>query len=453
MKLLISLPYEASTNNYSKYFPFPLALMKYKKEGDELIDLNNMCYGIKKEEKYAILDKYLEVVNESDYDEYYVGVGDYAPDGDKYEYFEYFLERVSKPVQLLGPYCVFEDRIKNFENATIKEAYTDTYGVMIPDEMLLEYPDADKVLRATMRISNGCPRKCAMCPVPILHDGKYKMEGIDTSIAMIKEYYDKGVKLMVFIDDNMGVNKKKFKKFLQEIKAQNFKGMKFISLEGFETYMFEDEEICQLMKETRWMNIKTGMENINEEFLAKINKYYDDHTVIIRAMENIRKYKLDVSVYYLIGLDETEEVVMDNIRFISKYRLGVRVNILRPYENGLLDFNTFERKMEMKRMKHLSSLCYGVSWIATNHDIDIFEEGAFEKALDKCKLECTIEDGIITFTGKVYVGFKTSKLIKVLTYMLEQKHGKVKRIEDNKERIVFEVQKEVKVQEVDDLFE
>jgi hypothetical protein len=270
---------------------------------------------------------------------------------------------------------------------------------------------------------------------------------------MIKEYYDMGVRLITFIDDNMGVNKKKFKQFLQDIKALNLKGMKFISLEGFETYMFEDEEICWLLKETKWQNIKTGMENINENFLKKVNKYYDDHQVIVRAMENVRKYNLDVSVYYLIGLDETEDIVMENIRFISKYRLGVRVNILRPYENGLLDFNSFQRKMNMKTMKHLSSLCYAVSWIATNHDVDIFEEGAFEKALDKCELEYINKDSIITFTGKVYIGFKTSKLIKVLTYMLEQKYGKIKRIEDNRERIVFEIQKEVKTQIVDDLFE
>jgi hypothetical protein len=135
-KMLISLPYEASTNNYSKYFPFPLALLKYQEQGDCLVDINWMCYDKKKEEKYAILDAQLEIINEDHrYDEYYVQVGDYAPDGDKYEYFEYFLERVTKPVKLIGPYCVFKDRIAKFPNATIKEEYTNTYGVMIPKEI------------------------------------------------------------------------------------------------------------------------------------------------------------------------------------------------------------------------------------------------------------------------------------------------------------------------------
>jgi radical SAM superfamily enzyme YgiQ (UPF0313 family) len=451
-KLLLSLPYEASTNKYSRYFPFPLALLKYKEEGDELIDLNLMCYDIKKEEKYKILDEYLEKLNSSEYDEYFVQVGDYAPDADKYEYFEYFLERFEKPCKLIGPYAMFKDRHTKFENISVKEIYTNTYGVMIPEAMLPLYPDGNKILRATMRISNGCPRKCAFCPVPIIHDGKYKMEDIDESVTMIEQYYNMGVKLIVFIDDNMGVNKRKFKKFLQTIKDKNFKGLKFISLEGFETYMFEDEEICQLLKDTKWLNIKTGMENINEDFLAKVNKYYDDHSVIVRAMENIRKHKLDVSVYYLIGLDETEDVVMDNIRFIAKYRLGVRVNILRPYENGLLDFKSFERKMTPKKMKEMSSLTYAVSWLGTQHDIDLFEENALEKILEKAKLNMTINENEIIFTGKVWIGFKTSKLIKCLAYLLNDIHGEVKRLRNDKKEIVFEIIKQT-TQDVEDLFE
>jgi hypothetical protein len=170
-------------------------------------------------------------------------------------------------------------------------------------------------------------------------------------------------------------------------------------------------------------------------------------------MNNINKYKLDVSVYFLIGLDESEEVVMQNVRFLSKYRLGVRVNILRPYEGGLLDFSQFERKMEMKTMKHLSSLAYAVSWVGTNHKIDIFEDDALEQVLDKCKLEMSENDDTITFTGKVYIGFKTSKLIKILTYLLEEKHGKVKRIKDDKEEIIYNIIKEKNTDDIEDLFE
>jgi len=442
-KCLISLPYIASTNNYSKYFPFPLALLKYMKQGDDLFDLNLLAYQKKKEEVYAIIDNF---INSSDkfeqYDEILVQVGDYAPDGDKYEFFEYFLERFKHPVKLLGPYCIFEKRIARYKFSTIKELYTNTYGVMIPEEMIMQYPNADNVKRTTMRLSNGCPRGCKMCPVPIIHSKKYKMEAIEPSLKMVQEYYDMGVRLITFIDDNIGVNIKKFKKFLQQLKEMNLKGMKFVSLEGFETYMFQDEEICQLLKDTKWLNIKTGMENINEDFLKKIDKYYTNHAVIVKAMENIRKYKLDVSVYFLIGLDETADVVMDNIRFLSKYRLGVRVNILRPYENGLLDFNSFTRKMEMKTMKHLSSLAYAVSWLGTNHDIDMFDENAFEQVLEKCKLKCTIEGNLIIFTGKVYIGFKTSKLIKVLTYLLNQKYTEIKRFKDDKQKIIYKIIKQ-----------
>ena len=181
------------------------------------------------------------------------------------------------------------------------------------------------------------------------------------------------------------------------------------------------------------------MENINEDFLRKIGKYYNDHSVTIKAMENIEKYKLNVGVYLLMGLDETEDVVMDNIKFLAKYHLGARINILRPYENSGLDFDTLERKMDMKTMRSLKSFAYAVSWLVTEKKINLFADDAFERVLEKLKLEYTVDDNIIRFTGKVYIGFKTSKLIKVLAYLLENKYSKVKKIKEDKTEIVFEI--------------
>jgi sulfur relay (sulfurtransferase) DsrC/TusE family protein len=396
--LFVSLPYIASTNNYDKYFPYPMDYLKLKKEGDELIDGNLQAYYQTKDEIYRISDRLIKSINETDHDNVFVIAGNYAPDADKGEFFEYILERITKDIQISGPYTLNETKLKEISKLTGNKMtpvpYVDTYGVEIPDEMIDAYPGDKK--RVTMRISVGCARSCSYCPVVPIHNKRYKFHDIEPVMEQIKNYYERGVRLVVFIDDNMSLHKK------------------------------------------------------NEEFLKKVNKYYTSFKVIEKAMENINKYKLDISVYFLIGLDETEEVVMDNIRFISKYRLGVRVNILRPYENGLLDFGSFERKMEMKRMKHLSSLAYGVSWLGTNHDIDMFEDNALEQVLNKCKLTMTQDGDIITFTGKVYIGFKTSKLIKVLTYLLEQKYGEVKRIKDDKEEIVFEVIKPA--EDISDLF-
>ena len=63
------------------------------------------------------------------------------------------------------------------------------------------------------------------------------------------------------------------------------------------------------MKELRFVDIKIGMENIKEDFLKKIDKYYDDFSQVETAMVNIRKSKIDATVYLLMGLDETAEDV------------------------------------------------------------------------------------------------------------------------------------------------
>jgi hypothetical protein len=452
--LYVSLPYNAATNDYDKYFPFPMDYLKLKKDGDELYDGNLEAYQKKKEEIYVISDKIINLINESD-KEIFLIAGNYAPDGDKGEWFDYILERIKKDVKMSGPYTLNASKLKDISIKTGYKIeiipYVSTEGVNIPDEMLQAYPHGDK-LKAAIRLSTGCVRSCFFCPTVQIHNRRYKVHSIDDTIAQIKDYYNRGVRLIVFIDDNISVVQKKFKEFLNKLKQENLKGMHFISLEGFETYIFEDEEICKLLKETHWDNIKTGMENINEDFLKKVNKYYTDHQVVVKAMENIQKYNLDVTVYLLIGLDETVEVVMDNIRFISKYHLGVRVNILRPYENGLLDFNSFQRKMDMTTMKHLSSLAYAASWLGTNYKIDMFEEDAMQKTLTRANINLNVIDDTFVFTGKVYIGFKTSKLIKLLTYWLEEKNGKVKRIKETKEEIIYQLVKDVVTENVEDLF-
>jgi lipoate synthase len=453
-KLFISLPYLASTNNYDKYFPFPMDYLKLRKDGDEIFDGNLESFGKKKEEIYKISDNIVEMIKNTKDKDIFIIAGNYAPDADKGEYFDYILNRINKDIEISGPYTLNTSKLKQIEknrNIKIKVIpYVDTSGVNIPDEMIERYPGDKK--RVTMRISVGCARSCAYCPVVPIHNKRYKFHEIEPVVEQIKKYYERGVRQVVFIDDNISLHKKKFKQLLQCLKKENFKGMRFISLEGLETYIFEDEDICQLLKETRWDNIKTGMENISEDFLKKVDKYYTSFEVIETAMENIQKYKLDVSVYFLIGLDETEEVVMENIKFLSKYHLGVRVNILRPYENGLLDFDSFERKMTPAKMKSLSSLAYAASWLGTNHKIDMFEEGSLEKILSKCKLELEEKEDTFRITGKVYIGFKTSKLIKVLQYVLSEIHGEVKRTVDNKEEIIFEKVKTEKFKNNLDLF-
>lgn len=447
-KLLISLPYDASTNNYVKYFPYPLELLKYKEEGDTLIDLNCEAFEKTKDAIYTLLDMHLDILNNKKFDECLVLCGNYGPDGDKYEYFEYFLNRFKHPVQLMGPYCIQEKRIKQLDaNITIKEAYTDTFGVMIPKDMLDSYPKekGKTTPRATMRVTNGCPRMCKMCPIPIIHKGHYKFENMDTSLKQVQQYYDMGVRLITFIDDNISVHQKKFIEFLRRLKALNLKGMRYISLEGFETHAFENDELCQLVKDLKFQNIKIGMENIKEDFLKKIGKYYTDHDVVVKSMENIKKYKLDVSVYFLLGLDESAEDVMDNLKFISKYKLGIRTNILRPYEGSKLYSEGFTRKLTERQLTHYSSLSYAVSWLGTGHDIDMFEDGAYEKVLETCKLVEHKENNIITFTGKVHIGFKTSKMIKVLHYLLEQKYPGIKKVSDDREKIVFQIVKNDRV--------
>ena len=163
-RLLVQLPYFASTNNYARYFPYPLNLMAIQKSGDILLDLNVKCFKKKKAEVYEILDIAAKVINRQytkNSFEIILNCGDYPPDADKNELFDYFLEKIdsgNKNVTITGTYAV--NKNINKKNVNVRYPLYDWRKVLIPIEMIEKYPTVGDKLKVNLNFSFGCPRKC-----------------------------------------------------------------------------------------------------------------------------------------------------------------------------------------------------------------------------------------------------------------------------------------------------
>ncbi len=443
-KLLIELPHTASTDKYDKYFPIPLHLLKMKSDGDELIDLNLLCYNKKNEEKYKIIDNLLERINtkQLNVENVIVCAGSYIPDADKRVFYEYFLDKINVPITLTGPYAdIFKKDILvkyRFKEFTLIPTDYDFDGFVLPLEIINEYPKVGNKLTVKMRIAQGCPRKCSMCPCPLIYNGHYKFYNIQKSLETIQYYYDNGVRFFNLIDDNLSCTPK-FITFLKELKKLNLKGSQFMCQEGFEVLSFHNEEFCQLIIDNNFVDIKLGIENVNEDFLEKINKYYNKFADIQKALDNIRKYNLDVKMYLLLGLDETREDVIENLKFISSSGFAVRCNIIRPYEGSELYKKGFERKLSDKELNSLKSFAHSISWLNETYKINFYAEDALKQFKERTKIGIKKDDDKIIITGKLYFGFKTSKFISVLSHLLEE-HFKItlKVLKKEKDEIIFQ---------------
>ena len=431
-RLLIQMQYDASTNKYPMSFPLPMLLLNIKQDGDELVDLILECKDKNKAGKFESVDNLLNKINTSwdTYSGVIVNMGEYPADADRYEYFEYFLDNIKVPIFVMGTYpTINRERVLSFNsslaesNISILETDFNITDVYIPDEYLESYPMVGGKKRAVMKITWGCPQHCKMCPVPALYNGKYKYCGVDGSVARVRDLYNRGVRFITFTDDNISSADKRFVKFMEKVKKENFKGLKLHSQEGFEVTAFSNEDFCRLLVETKWVTVKLGVENIKEDFLKKIGKYFFDFNSIDTAIKNIKKYNIKgVRFFFLIGLDETEEDVLENLKYFSKHHVELRTNIIRKYKNTELYDMNYTQKMTPATMRKLKSMAYAISWLSP-YKVDMFDKNALDKFITENGYTTTTKNDKLVIKGRTKFGFQTNRFKTALKCMYESKYN------------------------------
>lgn len=413
-RILIDLPYLASTNKYPKFFPYPLLLLRIKQQEDELLDYNLRCRGMPDRKIREKLDELIVSVSNDNRD-VVVGCGHYPADADKFTYFDYFLSRVGRSVAITGVYpAVMPDRMVRLHSKhSVLPTAWDIGDVDIPISMLHRYPKVGKHLRATVRATHGCPRKCGMCPVWLIYRKQFEFWPIDKTVDRIKRYYDQGVRYITFIDDNLSVSPK-FDRLLEALLAADLRGMSYLCQEGFEVTSFHRERMCELLQQVRFVDMKMAVENVNTDVLKQIDKYYTDFEVVEKSLANIEKYGLKVGIFFLLGLEHSDEGVLKNIRFIADRSLDVRVNIARPYEGNVI----VGKGIDPQRFKTYSSLAYAASWYARELGINIMKPDAIAQLIDKGYL-VQINDaaGTALISGRVDFWQMTSRFIRGLKWI------------------------------------
>jgi len=411
-RLLLDLPYRASTNNYPKFFPYPLLLMKIQRPGDELLDLNLKCRDMNVPDVKRELDGWVKALNE-DGREVVVSCGHFPADADKNMFFDYFLSKLSRPVVVTGVYpSVMMARVSELHGRhQVQTVDWDISDVEIPLEMIEQYPRVGKKLRASIRATHGCPRKCGMCPAWLIYRKSFRVWPIENTVSRIRKYYDEGVRFITFIDDNLTVSPK-FDVLLEQLAEENLKGMEYICQEGFEVTSFHRDRMCQLLKRVKFVDMKMAVENVNRDVLVQIDKYYKDFSVVEQALKNIQRYELEVGSYFLFGLEKTEEEVLNNIRFIAENALDVRVNVVRPYEGGVVK----EGEVNEHMFRSFSSLAYAASWYARTLGVNIMSPDALDQ-LKAAGYNVVESAGKLKVVGKTDHYRMTSRFVRGLKWM------------------------------------
>ena len=140
------------------------------------------------------------------------------------------------------------------------------------DYPLRDFLDLDKYMDTrTMITSRGCIGRCKFCTTPTFFgnwSGKEPSKVVDEIEYLINNYHTKKI---IFLDDNMTVNKTRVINICKEIEKRHIKCL-FGCLSSISCY---DKELFKLMYKVGFRWIHFGIETGSERILKLINKEMD----------------------------------------------------------------------------------------------------------------------------------------------------------------------------------
>jgi radical SAM superfamily enzyme YgiQ (UPF0313 family) len=178
-----------------------------------------------------------------------------------------------------------------------------------------------------MQFSRGCYYRCNFCSVSTFYDHKFFYRKIDD---VIKEIEMQDRKRILFVDDNIVMNKR--------IAKELFKELIPLKIEWFseaDINMAEDKELMDLMAKSGCKGHLIGFESINEQSLIKMDKKpnlirYDNYKDQIKI---IKDYGLMIWAAFTMGHEKDgKDTFNRTLEFAIQHKFALAdFNVLMPY--------------------------------------------------------------------------------------------------------------------------
>lgn len=161
---------------------------------------------------------------------------------------------------------------------------------------------------ATTITNYACPFQCSFC---VMNTFKYSERNLDNVFYELDYLKKLGTREIFFLDQTIGVNKKKLRDFLNGMIKRKY-GFGWF---GFTRVDVVDEETIKLMKAAGCHTLLFGVESGNSEILKKYRKGYTKEQ-IINAFKLAKKEGIKTLATFIVGLpEETREMIEETIKF------------------------------------------------------------------------------------------------------------------------------------------
>jgi len=185
----------------------------------------------------------------------------------------------------------------------------------------------------TLETSRGCPFTCNFCSITQMYGHSFRTLSIDHVIEELKVLDRRGVKRVVFTDDNITVQGKRVQQLCQAIIDNNLHNMEYLYQAGVNG-LLETDGLIEIMRRANTWGVVMGLENPTDsglKYFKKANQFAEDDTYVV--IQRLRKAGIKSIVAMIIGQENDDR---ESIRRLGDYvdRLGpdmANFQFLTPY--------------------------------------------------------------------------------------------------------------------------
>ena len=178
-----------------------------------------------------------------------------------------------------------------------------------------------------VQATRGCPFPCTFCSISEFFKRSYRKRPVEQVIRDVRAAKASGSKYMAFIDDNIGVDFNYCRELWTALIPE-----KIIWISQCSLHIAKDDEMLSLAYQSGCRILSFGVETINKESLAQIEKEWNEPSKYEEAFANIKSHGIEISTEMILGLDGDDETVFDKtFDFLMKNKIALpRMYILTP---------------------------------------------------------------------------------------------------------------------------
>ncbi len=174
----------------------------------------------------------------------------------------------------------------------------------------------------------GCPYGCEFCTVTGFFGDSIRFrtnESVVEELLRLKKRAkdEKGQIAVFFIDDNLAINKKRVKSLLRDIIAADAQ-LPWVA--QISANLLGDEELVDLIAESGGKWVFIGMESIDPENMASVNKNFSRPANYKEVLDNLARRNVFAITSFIFGMDnDTKGVAKRTVGEIESWQPGLPV--------------------------------------------------------------------------------------------------------------------------------